>query len=659
VLVAAPLLRDLEKPPDELAVDGRWVALQASVDSARSLTAVATLSKVIADAGIAFSVLTSHGGKVRLLVRRCDLKMCAAELVRARHAVVPAALACASPLRALHNGREIQAVDVAGVWALVSREIQGVRKAELREEPIRIQAKCGVFVDVLIPAHAGNLVAHASRGGHHAVVHDAGRRLSIRHRQVDFQPPTGEVHREVVKISGLTMDIASLPPNRYREVWRRLGSAEKIVALELAGDAKDRTGFWIFCNDRFARVITPADGEGLIAGTCCISLERLVQLRGQVAVEAELHSEYEATDGYLEASGRLRIRHDAWKPGLAGSLLYDVQDVSVGGTVTVMRSEGLLVHRLPGGAGEQTWRIREWTFDPFIGVEKQVAASTDALVHSPSAKQKDKARASSSSSSDSSSEGKNAKKHKVCKASRSRSRKNDRSMPRTDASKSTFAPVSLEQRGNFAFQFPQRKVKNVTAGAEFIAASDIMKRASEKRAVGVESEDAGSNAPWSPPAIFNKLSSGNAGPSMQPVQPQVKLGVPPPSLASGTQPGNAVPSPPPVTNFQPGQLLPSGPLVPPPPPPVSAYDPFNPPRTPMNALASASVAYDPFANPPQSIDPVALFAASNGLDRSAENALRQLPVHLQQQTIEMGPLMGTNASAMLMARIKVVRSRVG
>ncbi len=44
----------------------------------------------------------------------------------------------------------------------------------------------------------------------------------------------------------------------------------------------------------FVRVIGLPRGEGVVAGTCCRSLEKLVELSGVAGVEADLPAHYEA-----------------------------------------------------------------------------------------------------------------------------------------------------------------------------------------------------------------------------------------------------------------------------------------------------------------------------------------------------------------------------
>lgn len=51
-------------------------------------------------------------------------------------------------------------------------------------------------------------------------------------------------------------------------------------------------------------------------------------------------------------------------------------------------------------------------------------------------------------------------------------------------------------------------------------------------------------------------------------------------------------------------------------------------------------------------DPVAIFCTQHGVDYSAENALRALPVELQCRVLNEGPLRAQNPSAVLMSRVR-------
>jgi len=55
-------------------------------------------------------------------------------------------------------------------------------------------------------------------------------------------------------------------------------------------------------------------------------------------------------------------------------------------------------------------------------------------------------------------------------------------------------------------------------------------------------------------------------------------------------------------------------------------------------------------------DEVSQWVAQNRLDRSADNALRSLPPDLQRKVMDMGPIIGSNPSAIVMGRIRLART---
>ncbi|CAE8649127.1 unnamed protein product, partial [Polarella glacialis] len=237
--------------------------------------------------------------------------------------------------------------------------------------PIRLQAPSGVFAEIRIPKQGGETAAQASCGGIHGLVDvSGGRKLSVRHRVVDFRPPTGCVLCTQVKFDREVMAELSHPRGRcrdeYIEAWTRLCNGP-VAALELVEETRPegeppaigapRAGYWLFCGDRFARVIGPPRGsEGLVAGTCCKSLAQLEQIAGAQAVGDELRSCYEASWGRVEGPGRLRLSQEAWAVDRNDQFLYD-QASGVGGSISFGQNE--VVHRLPSGL-TQRWRIRDW-----------------------------------------------------------------------------------------------------------------------------------------------------------------------------------------------------------------------------------------------------------------------------------------------------------
>ncbi|CAE7379505.1 unnamed protein product, partial [Symbiodinium pilosum] len=241
-------------------------------------------------------------------------------------------------------------------------------KEKWKSEPVKVRlAPSGVYVEVRIPQEGSTV--QASCAGIHAVLEvSGGRKMSVRHRVVDFRPPTGRVLCTQVKFDQEVMAAElSHPRGRYRdeyiEAWARIQTGP-VAALELISEepavGPQRTGYWIFCGTRFARVIGLPVGQGVVSGTCSGSLEQLEACLGGAARE-ELHTRYEASWGDIERPGRLRIREEAWSKSKSGDLIYD-QATGVGGTMTFGQSE--VLHCLPNGV-KQTWRIRDWGFDPF------------------------------------------------------------------------------------------------------------------------------------------------------------------------------------------------------------------------------------------------------------------------------------------------------
>merc|ERR1719478_711345 len=107
----------------------------------------------------------------------------------------------------------------------------------------------------------------ASCAGFHTVAPDANgvRRLSVRHRTVDFRPPTGNVLCTQVKFDREVMGELSHPKGRcrteYIEAWTKVDGGP-VAALELIKEVypngggaglAPRAGYWLFCGNRFAR----------------------------------------------------------------------------------------------------------------------------------------------------------------------------------------------------------------------------------------------------------------------------------------------------------------------------------------------------------------------------------------------------------------------
>jgi len=334
--------------------------------------------------------------------------MATVALTRAGHAVSPPGRVCAQAPTEDQAAPQKNAQYV-GAWSLLKREEpvgSTLEEHPAGEGPIRIQAPSGLFAEIRVPAQPESFAGQASNAGFHTVVDvSGGRRLSVRHRVVDFRPPTGCVLSTQVKFDreAEVMGELSHPKgrcrNEYIEAWTRL-AAGPVAALELVsehpppqgGSARGRTGYWLFCSDRFVRIIGPPVGEGLVAGTCCGSVEQLEALAGVRPVRDELRGAYEASWGRIEAPGRLRVARQAWLPVCAGPghLLYEASS----GTLAFTQTE--VIHRLLNGV-EQRWRVRDWGLDPFTPVSPSAPLSAP-LAAAPVAEDDDDSSSSRSSS---------------------------------------------------------------------------------------------------------------------------------------------------------------------------------------------------------------------------------------------------------------------
>ncbi|CAK0868325.1 unnamed protein product, partial [Prorocentrum cordatum] len=290
------------------------------------------------------------------------------------------------------------------------------------EGPLRLQAPSGIYAEIRIPVQPEEpLSQDTSCAGYHAVVAvGSGRTRSLRHRTLDFRPPTGGVLCTQVTFDRDVMGELSHPRGKVREeyieVWTKLKSGP-ITALELLSESPSKTtqqrmGYWLFCGDRFVRIIGPKLGDGLVAGTVCSSLRQLEFLSSSKAVRKELRTHYEACSGTIESPGVLRVAKKAWPIEQAGKLLYDAKGGS-GGSVAVSKHE--VTHRLPSGI-EQRWRVRDWGFNPFApsksareesrspkkpktGLQLKAKADVDAEKASTKVPAKAKARSKSQDSS--------------------------------------------------------------------------------------------------------------------------------------------------------------------------------------------------------------------------------------------------------------------
>ncbi|CAE6927179.1 unnamed protein product [Symbiodinium sp. CCMP2456] len=338
---------------------------------------LASLAPVLSSAKVRWRALPAAQAPCLLLIREEDLSAASVALVRAGHAIGPAARVC-PPKPQEDTAASGKNAEHVGAWTLTRREEPVGKTVEEPDEkgPLRLQAPSGVYVEVRIPQEGAK--EQASCAGIHSVVEvSGGRQMSARcgtvwltsgHRRGGFF-----AHRHVavilVKFDKEVMAAElSYPRGRFRdeyiEAWSRIHSGP-MAALELISEepsvGPSRTGYWIFCGSRFGRVIGLPVGQDRRQGTCCGSLEQLEVCLGGASAREELHTRYEAVWGDIERPGRLRIREEVWSKSKSGDLIYD-QATGVGGTLTFGPSE--VLHCLPNGV-KQRWRIRDWGFDPF------------------------------------------------------------------------------------------------------------------------------------------------------------------------------------------------------------------------------------------------------------------------------------------------------
>jgi len=356
-----------------------------------------TLSALLAEVPLGCKLLSSTGTEV-LLLREANLCMATAALVTQGHALWPAQRVCdPRPWEAAKSSSSQPDLlqKQAGAWSLVQREQPLGTIVEDHTEgdgPLRLQSSTGLFIDIRIPAaDSESEFKQASCGGRcHTACLPSGQVVSTQLRQVDFQPPGVFASQFQVTLSSSSMECVEHPNPQSRELWARIGekgvqgspSAADCCALELQSEVPEpavpRTGIWIFVGKRFARVTGLARGRGLVGNTCCRSLSQLSRLRGP-EVQQELAEHYEAITGTVEKPGLLRISRHSSRPEATGSVFHDALDDSTG---DVLVGKECIVHILPSGRRE-TWRILEWTYDPFslaeMTQEEEASANGDEL----------------------------------------------------------------------------------------------------------------------------------------------------------------------------------------------------------------------------------------------------------------------------------------
>lgn len=348
----------------------------------------ASLAKVQVSARL--SVL---GGQPVLLVREDQMRAAADHLIQKGNAVLPATRVCEPvPWKAVKAAPSNPALSrrLAGVWKLLRRaQPPGTITEQHTEEddgPVRLQASGGLFIEVRMARAEG---AEASAGGSFRAAEKDGKILCKQLPAISFQPPGSQLAESQITFRRTSIEALAHPAKESREVWKCLSAGqEDIVALELQSEApepkRSRCGLWIFAGNRFARLVGPPRGSGLVAGTCCRSLSQLMKLKGSSEVRSELKNQYQVVLGTVEEPGLLRVDYEASRPDRAGTVFYSARDESTG---EIAAGGGSVVYTASGGHRE-TWRIVEWTFDPFApdgaGEEEVEAVSASEAEASPS-----------------------------------------------------------------------------------------------------------------------------------------------------------------------------------------------------------------------------------------------------------------------------------
>jgi hypothetical protein len=650
-------------PPHGATVERSWITLKVVQTDLPPVVQLAMLGSTLQAAGVPWRTVSSGDKEVRLLFHRRDLRAGVWALVHAGHAIGSAGRICASRPRVPRDGQQITQESLgAGAWVLVHAEdLAGAAVAEFGDSgkvPLRIQSKGGIYAEVRLPpcrgtaGDAASIAEHASTAGRLGFVSDMGRKVSMRHEIVDFQPPRTACMRQLVRHTGDVMELIGLAPAKHREVWRRVSSENDAVVLRLTKDKNNRAGYWLFSRTQFARIIGRPRGDGLIAGTCCRSLSQMMKLFGAPAIEAELRESYEAIDGDIVALGHLRISRDAWNTERTGHFLYRADDPSVGG-VAQLSADGSKMSkvtlRLPDGR-QEVWQVIEWSFDPF-----------DTNVHLPepsqlgSAKKVTKTNVSSHSASSASSQRKvrsqqKKRKKRSSSSDSSKSSKKKLKKRRTGSTRSSSTPDNPRPLRGATIP-PPLEPKSVVSVAPTPSSSAL----GPAQCVDVEAFDRPARQ-----IAMSKLTSGAAAPQVRQARTSVS------SLTSKADPPDFL-----VAalheflaqNFPQGvdeaavQALLSAPVE------VqqkilmdkaTTYQGLeNPSAVLMASLRRASSSVPGFTA--DGDDAIAKWAAQNQLDHSAHAAVRSLPPALQRKVMDMGPVLGVNSSAIVMGRIRLAR----
>lgn len=383
IVIGASFLKQAALPKNT-EVQRDWVSLKidkAGLDATTKLCAFSALRQMLHYADVdarAVSTLESD----HLILRENSLRDAVAVLLKAGHAIRPARRLC--PLLPADMIRKSDRCRVfAGAWRLVRRErAEGLPVQEFTQDhgPVRLQSACGLFADVCVSYNRCRsfdaIESESSCAGFVEMAPQSpgtgcvGKSEISRHRLIDFQPPTGECPKATVSLDGQLLQESGVPDDRYQETWARLDPSQDCVVLELVSETPNRGakryGCWLFCGSHFTRVVGLSTGQGLVSGTCSVSLRQLQQIHGEGAISAELTKHYEAEFGFVERPGVLKIKRQAWAAynDKSADVFYDAEN-GKGGRISVPNLPGGdVLHKLPDGTAQQ-WRVLEWSFDPF------------------------------------------------------------------------------------------------------------------------------------------------------------------------------------------------------------------------------------------------------------------------------------------------------
>lgn len=255
-------------PPSGASVEQPWASLRVTLplspERSPSASDLAEIDATLSGVGVRWRILPGTASQI-LLVKEEDLPAATVALARHGHAIGPPARVCA-PVPKEDETASTRNADYVGVWGLQMREepigvtVQEHAKGSV-SGPMRLQAPSGLYVEVRIPKKADDESSQESCAGFHAVV-DLGseRRLSVRHRVIDFRPPRGAVLCTQVKFDKevTVMGELSTPRSRHRdeyvEAWTKVQNGP-VTALELVSEtfpssssssSRPRAGYWLF-----------------------------------------------------------------------------------------------------------------------------------------------------------------------------------------------------------------------------------------------------------------------------------------------------------------------------------------------------------------------------------------------------------------------------